>query len=150
MYRQTFLVVLLWPLTVASVPAEERDALRDPMRPYSRARSDATGAQVAPSFHVTGILISPSRRVAVVNGKLSHEGDRVDGAEILSIDARSVRVHTGKGEATVHLRSDAAENVPSAPTAGTAPELDAPPPSEPEARATPNERSENIEGESAS
>ena len=95
-------------LTVAaalvSVPAlaDDAEVLRDPTRPYN-ARSVA----VAPgggsrssnggvtSFRVTAIFTSDMRRIAVVNGRLVTEGDKVDGATVVEILADRLRLNLG-------------------------------------------------------
>jgi len=41
----------------------------------------------AGSYHVTGVMVSNAGRVAIINGKLSREGDLIEGAEVLRIEA---------------------------------------------------------------
>ena len=84
MLERTLLVYLLWMLVCLPALGQETAALHDPMMPYSRTDS---AAEPVPSYHLRGTLISPSGRVAMFNGKLAHEGDRVNGAQILAIDA---------------------------------------------------------------
>ncbi len=83
----------------------EEPALRDPMRPFGGAAVPGTApAPAAPRFTLTAVLVSPTRRVAVVNGKPYFEGDAVDGAEIVAIELDSVRVREGGAERVVSMR----------------------------------------------
>jgi hypothetical protein len=82
-------------LTAATVMAEE-PPLRDPMRPFtSGAVTGAAAAAAVPRFVLTAVLIAPTRRVAIVNGKPYGLGDAVDGAEIVAIELGSVRLREG-------------------------------------------------------
>ncbi len=93
--------------------------LRDPMMPYSHA--GAAAEREEPAYRVSGVVISPSRRVALVNGTVSAEGDRVGDAEILSIDAGAVRLRKGSRELTVYLGSDAVQERQMGPATATSP-----------------------------
>ena len=123
MFQRLSIVALFWTLFCASASGQESSALPDPMNPYSRATQGVAGAEPALKFRVSGTLISPSGRVAIVNGRASREGDRVGGAEILSIDAGVVRIHTGSQELTVHLGSNAVRGRSSSPTPQVSREL---------------------------
>jgi FimV-like protein len=63
----------------------------------------------AQDFRVTGTLVSSNGRLAFVNGEMVREGDRVDGGEIISIDAGLVRIRTGSRDLTVRLGSTGIE-----------------------------------------
>ena len=52
-------------------------------------------------FHLRGVLISQSGRSALINDRLTREGDIVAGAEILAIEEGSVRILVGSRELTV-------------------------------------------------
>ena len=58
-------------------------------------------------FQLKGVLISPTSRSALVNGKIAQEGERVGGVEILAIEEGGVRVLTGSVEYTVLVGSSA-------------------------------------------
>jgi FimV-like protein len=102
MIKRSSILVLLWTLVLASVPAQQRGA---------------GAAEPTAGHRVTGVLISPSGRVAVVNDTLSREGDRVDGAEIVSIVVGAVRMRMGSREATVFVGSNAVWEDSSRPSA---------------------------------
>lgn len=91
---------LLWTLMGTTTSAQVPGDLRDPMTPGGPSSAAALSG---PGYHLTGTLISPSGRVAIINGTLSREGDRVDGADILAIDAGVVHMRTGSQELTVYL-----------------------------------------------
>jgi MSHA biogenesis protein MshK len=79
-------------LAAAAAPAE--NVYRDPMRPYE-APAEA-GARAEPvRWRLSTVLVSPERRVAVINGRICREGDRVDGALVVAIERRSVRLRVG-------------------------------------------------------
>ena len=69
--------------------------LGDPMRPYSPASSAAESQRAARPFTLSGVLISPQRRVAVINGTLYREGDTVNGARVVRIESNSVQLRRG-------------------------------------------------------
>lgn len=96
------LLVLAAPVLLAvpvllSTPAVADD-MSDPMRPpASGSATQRTTTQ--PRWTVTGILISPERKLAMINDRLLGIGEKVDGARIrniygngveLDIDGRSV------------------------------------------------------------
>jgi len=108
--KQSLIFALFWTLVCASVSGQEPETLPDPMRSYGRADAGAAEAQRMPDYLLSGTLISPSGRVAILNGQSSREGDRVDGAQILSIQAGAVRIRAGSGELTVYLGSNTAQN----------------------------------------
>lgn len=103
-------IVLTVALLGASSATAEEPPLRDPMRPFGR--DTVPGAAAAdparPRFALTAVLVSPVRRVAVVNGKTYFVGDAVDGAEILAIELDSVRVREGSAERVISLRRSGA------------------------------------------
>ena len=91
--RQLLIVVLLSPLMCASVEA--------------RAAKESSGATAAGDFRLKGVLISESRRLALVNGTVAREGDRVGNAKILAIGKHEVRILRGSREFVVRVGSTA-------------------------------------------
>jgi hypothetical protein len=57
--------------------------MRDPTRPYTARELSAT---TAPRFVVNAIIISPERRVAIVNGRRVSVGDSVGNATVIAIE----------------------------------------------------------------
>jgi hypothetical protein len=97
------LVALL--LLAGSVRADE-PPVRDPMRPFNGAGVAAGGAAAVagrPRFALTGVLIAPSRRVAILNGKPYTPGAVVDGAEIVAIEPGVVRLREHGAELVISL-----------------------------------------------
>ena len=88
----------------SDAPAQKgTPALKDPTQPY---RPSADGSPVGgpqPRFRLTAVLISPTRRVAIVNGKPMQEGQRVAGAELVKIDPHSVQLRDGDHDLVVQL-----------------------------------------------
>jgi hypothetical protein len=80
--------------------------MHDPTQPFraaagGEAAEPASGPQ--PRFKVTAVLVSPTRRVAIVNGHALQEGQWIGGAEVVKIDARSVQLREGNREFVLQL-----------------------------------------------
>ena len=78
----------------------------DPMRPdrpQLPVRADGT---VARRFELSAVLISATRRIAVINGGLYREGDEIDGATITRIAAGSVSLRRGSEQLVVPLNAE--------------------------------------------
>jgi hypothetical protein len=106
--RCAWLLLLAAAVVHADEPRDGAPAvpkvMRDPMQPYRPAAGAAAGgAGAAYRFNLTGVLISPSRRVAIVNGRPQQIGDRVDGAVIVSIEPETVHLQQGSDELLIHL-----------------------------------------------
>lgn len=67
------------------------------------AQTNAIGATSDIEIRLNGTIISPTRRSALVNGEVVHEGDHVDGVEILAIEKRTVRVSSGSKEYVLRI-----------------------------------------------
>lgn len=89
-------------VTTASALAEDLP-LRDPMQPYRRVPAADAAEAVARGFALSAVLISDSRRIAVINGDLRREGDEIDGARLIRIEPFSVRLRRGGEELVVPL-----------------------------------------------
>lgn len=71
------------------------EALNDPTRPPARAPAPRPGAAVVVARErlvLSSVLISPERRVAVINGRALQVGERIDDAEVVAIDLQQVRL----------------------------------------------------------
>ena len=103
---------LLW---IAGAVYAAEPALHDPTEPFRPSANGAAGPTGAPPprFTLTAVLISPTRRVAIVNGKPLQEGQRVAGAELVKIDWRSVQLRDGNHDVIVQL-GKARESAPHA------------------------------------
>jgi MSHA biogenesis protein MshK len=97
-------LAILGLLACLTASGQHDGELFDPTRP-PRARGTRSHS-VAASFELTAILISGTRRVAIINGKPCRAGDTVDGAELLSIESGSVELRAGPRRLTVHLRTN--------------------------------------------
>lgn len=81
----------------------DADALKDPTRPPGPTAADPLRAPAA-ALRLEAILQSANRRIAIVNGKIVHAGDRLDSAFIEEITSDSVRYTRAGREHTIHLR----------------------------------------------
>jgi hypothetical protein len=81
------------------------------MQPYRFVAGP--GGAAAPRFALTAVLISPTRRVAIVNGKPYERGESVNGAEIVRIESDAVHLREHGNELVVPLGHVAAAARPS-------------------------------------
>lgn len=78
--------------------------LADPTRPPNLTRLSADGEIAPPSGPVLqSIVLSPLRRLALINGKLASIGDRVGAATLVAIEIDSVRLREGAGTRVLKL-----------------------------------------------
>jgi hypothetical protein len=107
-------LALIGLLTLAAAVRAAEQPVHDPTQPYRGVPGEGrTSAAPAPRFKLTAVLISPTRRVAVVNGKPLQEGQRVAGAQVVKIDGRSVQLREGARDFVIQL-GDARESAPAA------------------------------------
>ncbi len=71
------------------------------------SQNQALSATSSVEFRLKGILISPTSRSAMVNGKIVGVGEHVDGIEILAIEEDAVLVLSGSEEYAVPVGSGA-------------------------------------------
>ena len=103
-------------LVVVGAARAAEPAMHDPTQPFRAAAGGEAAASAGPQprFKVTAVFVSPTRRVAIVNGHALQEGERIGGAEVVKIDGRSVQLREGNREFVVELGEARA----SAPRAG--------------------------------
>jgi len=101
---------LLWALiaTLASITAAAQVGLPDPTRPPDRAAAaegqNGSGGAAARSAHrVQSVLISPERKVAVIDGRAVPLGGRVDGARVVAITETGVTLERNGQKETLRL-----------------------------------------------
>jgi len=100
-HRRIHSVVML-VLLLAGVPAMclADEILRDPTRPYVPY---LRGSAAAPRFEVNAIIVSPKRKVAIVNGRRVGIGESVDGATIIAIEQKELVLEQDGKRITVAL-----------------------------------------------
>lgn len=77
-------IVIAAASLLLSLPAESGE-LVDPTRPsHARAQTQTRVAR-APAWRVETIIVSPTRRLALINGRMVGIGDRVSGAKVIEI-----------------------------------------------------------------
>lgn len=86
------LATLLLLVMLASGTAYADLPLRDPTRPYTPIKGPRASS---PSFVVNAIIISPERRVAIVNGRRLAVGGSLDGATVMAIEKDHLILETG-------------------------------------------------------
>lgn len=106
MFRSAYIAAAL---LVAAAAARADEPLRDPMQPYRIVPgAPSVAGPAVPRYRLTAVLISPTRRIAVVNGKPYQQGERVADAEITRIDMEAVHLRAKGEEVVLHLGSAAA------------------------------------------
>lgn len=77
-------------------------ALPDPTRPSGQSAIAPAAQEAGPAPRLESTLISPQRRLAVIDGRMVRPGDRVGDARVL--DIQPDRVTLRRADRTVHLR----------------------------------------------
>lgn len=98
--------LLLLLLGTTSAALAQRSALVDPTRPPMIAAGSAETELAKPSGpQLQSILISPSRRVAVISGSTVVQGGRYGNATVAAITEGSVLLRYADRNETLHLIS---------------------------------------------
>jgi hypothetical protein len=98
-------VITLLALTCTAALAEE---LHDPMRPPDFGSARHVAARLVQT-RVTGLILSPERRAAIVDGHVVSAGDRAGLCLVLEVLNDGVRCRFPKGVRTVLLPARAAD-----------------------------------------
>lgn len=80
--------------------------LADPMRPPAApaaAPAEGAGESAKAAARLQSVLISPRRRVAVIDGRVVREGERVGDATLVAIAASHVVLQRAEGRETLKL-----------------------------------------------
>ncbi len=104
MYKIMILIALLGPMSCLAAE------LVDPTKPasYSKNAEGSAEKEAAPvevSWMLNSILISPQRKVAVINGKQVAEGGMIDDYQVKKIDTYQVVLAGGTEEKILTLGS---------------------------------------------
>ena len=111
----------LWLLFLVTSHSPLAAALDDPTEPPPNYHATPAGAAPtdaastatpAQRWRLTSTLISPQRRVAVVNGRAVKPGDILEGATVVEVAPASVRLRDTQGEFSVTMQP-AAVKIPS-------------------------------------
>ena len=95
-------------LLLAATAAAQQPRVDDPMRPYVTMPTTSGTTVAVEQFELTAVLVSPARRIAVINGRFYREGDRINGDEITRIEPGSIRIRRGNEVVLVNLREEKA------------------------------------------
>lgn len=83
--------------------AHAQGALVDPTRPPSYAPAGATADAAQPAGRLQSILVSATRKLAVIDGVTVPLGGKVDGATLVAIDETEVKLKRGDAIETLKL-----------------------------------------------
>ena len=84
-----YAVLMASALVLATATAGDAE-IGDPMRPSYLSTASSSSGPTTPSWRVESIVVSPDRRIAVINGTSLAVGDRIQGARVVAIDAYAV------------------------------------------------------------
>jgi hypothetical protein len=90
-YKFSQSVSLIFCIVLLPVTAAYAAEMVDPMRPPAFSTQNKSES-AAPKWEVTGILISPERRLAMINERLFGVGEKVDGARVKAIHSDLVEL----------------------------------------------------------
>jgi hypothetical protein len=93
-FRTSILISYVLLAGTASVWADEPQ-IQDPMRPPVAVVSPGATPSAETGLHLTAVLVSETRRIAVINGKFYGVGDFVNGEQITRIEPGSVHIRRG-------------------------------------------------------
>jgi MSHA biogenesis protein MshK len=98
------LVLLLLLLGVAGTASAQREVLVDPTRPPIAASEPSEKERVAPAGpQLQSVLISPTRRVAVISGNTIVQGEKYGSATVVAISEGTVLLRYADRKETLHL-----------------------------------------------
>lgn len=112
--RQDQIPAIANPISTTDRPEQKKSfpptaLARMAAQPEQPAGVSATGTQqdqheaFAPRHQVSFIMIQENQRMAIVDGKLLHEGDAHERQKILRIEKGRVLFQTGKGNVWIHV-----------------------------------------------
>lgn len=104
MFRALKLFALMTLNVALSVQAQE-PRLQDPMRPPVAAGTASGAPEVDEGLKLTAVLVSDSRRIAVINGRFYRVGDQVNGEEITRIEPGSIRIKRGSEQVLITVKN---------------------------------------------
>jgi len=95
--------LLLFAVLSACPAAHAQGALADPTRPPTMMASEPSGDGAQPAGRLQSILISATRKLAVIDGVTVPLGGKVDGATVVAIDETEVKLKRGEVIETLRL-----------------------------------------------
>jgi MSHA biogenesis protein MshK len=99
-------VALAFLLCIAGAAFAQRGALVDPTRPPNVAGESGTSESAAPTGpRLQSVLISPTRRVAVISGSTVVQGGKYGSATVVDISEGAVLLRYADRKETLHLIS---------------------------------------------
>jgi MSHA biogenesis protein MshK len=99
-------VALALLLSIASAAFAQRGTLVDPTRPPSVAGESGASESAAPTGpRLQSVLISPTRRVAVISGITVVQGGKYGSATVVDISEGAVLLRYADRKETLHLIS---------------------------------------------
>jgi MSHA biogenesis protein MshK len=99
--KRALVLLLLW---IAGPAEAQRAALVDPTRPPNAvSESNTKEAAPPPGPQLQSVLISPTRRVAVISGSTVAQGEKYGSATVVAITAGAVLLRYADRKETLYL-----------------------------------------------
>jgi len=99
--KRALVLLVLW---IAGPAAAQRTVLVDPTRPpIAVGESNAKESAPLPGPQLQSVLISPTRRVAVISGNTVVQGEKYGGATVVAITEGAVLLRYADRKETLHL-----------------------------------------------
>ncbi|HEY8023526.1 MAG TPA: MSHA biogenesis protein MshK [Burkholderiaceae bacterium] len=113
-------------VAVLACMAASAENLPDPTRPPAGYSQGQTGEAVGSGPVLQSILISSTRRIAIISGKTLRVGDTYGDAQVVAINENEVVLRSGKTRETLKLFPVLRKRAPSASGSRPGNELDSP------------------------
>lgn len=94
-FYKLFIYFLLFSKVNAAVPSTGQ--IQDPTRPSGYVEEGEN------PWKLNAVIISPRRRIAVINGKSLTVGEEINGQQVISIDQDAVVIKGPNGTMTLNL-----------------------------------------------
>ena len=91
-YKQQLIAITRIVALLLMISPSVHAQLDDPTRPANIANTTSSATEVTSSWDLSSILVSPQRRVAIINGKTMKLGETLVGAKVLMINETSVKL----------------------------------------------------------
>jgi hypothetical protein len=111
-------VILTSIMALMLVDIAAAEELPDPTRPPAGFGQNQADVGVAAGPALQSILISPTRRIAIISGKTVKAGDKFGDARVVAINANDVVLKTGKNQQVLTLYPSLHNPAPISPTGG--------------------------------
>jgi MSHA biogenesis protein MshK len=101
--RKRYRIAVAWSAIMLAQLPVSAETLVDPTRPPARFGNNQAMNGEPSGPVLQSILISPSRRIAIISGKTLKAGDKFGDSQLVSISENEVVLQTGKERQTLKM-----------------------------------------------